>query len=756
MTIGVRNGFLAVMMMLALAAPVRAEDVAVGGVRGGDVRDLQFDPLNPATAYAAVRGAGIYKSTDGGGTWEQLFLPNITAYGGNVVLASSVTSGLLLLGDTFSSGASIWRSADSGATWTSPETTPGEECHALAQTPDGTLYAGIMENANQGNLRGRLRISTDGGVTWTQTALDLTGEAVAAIGVLATGRILVGVRAAQPSGGFHPQSVAGSLRYSDDGGATWTTAAAIPGAVSGIALNSARTQAFLTTMDANNGYVYGSTDGATWTAYKTANGCGGCGGFMTVRYHAGSDAFVALIAEQLYRSASGPGYVFGSTNEAATLSTPVALTIARHQTLALSASNASRVLMGDWYGGDGIFLTTNGGGSWGTSNAGLVSQQIDLATKARSAGYRYAASGTGFVYFSDADLASFKTVFRGTAANQNQVSALTFDRQDPKRLFAAIEDQTSNTPRLMYLADAVAAPEDAAPFPHSAWTQLTMPGDGAPEKYVHAILVAGSSMMVGLAPRNNAASGQYLFESTDNGTSWSPLPLTTVGGIRALAQAESDPQVIYAGAGDDAGNTTVGNANGMFKSIDHGVSWVALDSDATLAAQGPTRIVVDPADANRVWVLAKKAAGGPYDSDIWESIDGGTTWSKITISQVGNDGWQSSTVFDLSYASSEGKLILATGGAYAGLMQTPGTGSTLWVPAFRAYGDSRVLYNGSVGLGTGTGLYEITNLGVLVGDDDDDGGSKGCGCSLDPETSVPLFAIGAALFLCVLGSRRHA
>ena len=477
---------------------------------------------------------------------------------------------------------------------------------------------------------------------------------------------------------------------------------------------------------------------------------------MTVRYHAGSDLFLALIAEQVYRSASGPGYVFGTTDEAAALKTPVALTVARHQTLALTPGNANTVLMGDWYGGDGIFLTTNGGGAWAPSNAGLTSQQIDLATKARSIGYRYAASGTGFVYFSDASLSTFKTVFRGTAANQNQVSALAFDRQDPKRLLAAMETQGSFTPRLMYLADAVAAPEDVAPFTHAAWTQLTIPGDGAAGKYVHAILVDGSSMMAGLAPLDNALSGQYLYQSTNGGTSWSSLNLTTVGGIRALAQAESDPQVIYAGSGDDGGNTTVIHANGVFKSTDGGVTWAALGSDATLAAQGPTRIVVDPADANRVWILAKKAgATNPYDSDIWESIDGGSTWAKIT--PAGNPfGLDNSTLFDLTYSSTEGKLILATGGSYAGLMQTPGTGSTLWDPAFRAYGDSRVLYNGSVGLGTGTGLFEITNLGIVGGDDDDDGGGgKGCGCTLAPGASLPLFALGAAMGIVVITARRR-
>lgn len=44
----------------------------VAGVAGGEVRDLEVDPRDPRTVFAATAGAGVQWSRDGGASWEPL------------------------------------------------------------------------------------------------------------------------------------------------------------------------------------------------------------------------------------------------------------------------------------------------------------------------------------------------------------------------------------------------------------------------------------------------------------------------------------------------------------------------------------------------------------------------------------------------------------------------------------------------------------------------------------------------------------
>ena len=94
-------------------------------------------------------------------------------------------------------------------------------------------------------------------------------------------------------------------------------------------------------------------------------------------------------------------------------------------------------------------------------------------------------------------------------------------------------------------------------------------------------------------------------------------------------------------------------------------------------------------------------------------------------------------------------------------VKTPGNGSSAWDPGFGVYGEASVLYAGSIGAGTSTGLYEASGVmasrrrprrrrstaaddGMLPVDDADGGGgilpAGGCGCSLAPTAAPPLGA----------------
>ena len=94
---------------------------------------------------------------------------------------------------------------------------------------------------------------------------------------------------------------------------------------------------------------------------------------------------------------------------------------------------------------------------------------------------------------------------------------------------------------------------------------------------------------------------------------------------RALAIDPNDPKVVYMGIDGDA--TTGKSGGGIFKSLDAGMTWSQLPN------QPPSRrmfygLAVDPTDSKRLYWGACGAGGGLYRSD-----DGGATW-KLVFSQA--------------------------------------------------------------------------------------------------------------------------
>ena len=89
-----------------------------------------MDPTNPNVMYAgtgenvvnqsdvAIQGIGMYKSIDGGATWNRLPATDPAADGGWTYvnrIAVSPANGNILLASTL---AGIYRSTDAGASWT--------------------------------------------------------------------------------------------------------------------------------------------------------------------------------------------------------------------------------------------------------------------------------------------------------------------------------------------------------------------------------------------------------------------------------------------------------------------------------------------------------------------------------------------------------------------------------------------------------------------------------------------------------------
>jgi photosystem II stability/assembly factor-like uncharacterized protein len=146
---------------------------------------IRIHPKNPDLVYAAVLGdvfkasqeRGIYRSSDGGKTWERKLFANADA--GAVDLCFDPNNARILYASTWrirrspyslesgGEGSSLWKSTDGGDTWVNiskneglPKGIWGISGVAVSPANSNRVYA-IIENENGGVYR-----SDDGGKSW--------------------------------------------------------------------------------------------------------------------------------------------------------------------------------------------------------------------------------------------------------------------------------------------------------------------------------------------------------------------------------------------------------------------------------------------------------------------------------------------------------------------------------------------------------------------------------------------------------------
>ena len=148
-----------------------------------------------------------------------------------------------------------------------------------------------------------------------------------------------------------------------------------------------------------------------------------------------------------------------------------------------------------------------------------------------------------------------------------------------------------------------------------------------------------------------------------------------------IAVAPSNPNIIYAGTGEEDSRNSISPGGGVYKSTDAGRTWKLMGLEAT---QQIGRIVVDPADANIVYVAA---LGHEWNSNpergLYKSTDGGTTWqlSKFVSDKAGfvdlaMDPKDHNTLYASSWQRVRGPYFLNSGGPGSGLWKTTDAGAT--------------------------------------------------------------------------------
>jgi photosystem II stability/assembly factor-like uncharacterized protein len=120
-----------------------------------------------------------------------------------------------------------------------------------------------------------------------------------------------------------------------------------------------------------------------------------------------------------------------------------------------------------------------------------------------------------------------------------------------------------------------------------------------------------------------------MFKTTDGGASWRDVSegAFAAGAVGALAVADADPDVLYAGMGESCIRANVSHGDGVYRSDDGGHHWRHLGLRDT---RHIARVRVHPRDPDIVYVAAFGHAWGPNpDRGVFRSTDGGKTWKRI-------------------------------------------------------------------------------------------------------------------------------
>ena len=173
-----------------------------------------------------------------------------------------------------------------------------------------------------------------------------------------------------------------------------------------------------------------------------------------------------------------------------------------------------------------------------------------------------------------------------------------------------------------------------------------------------------------------------VWRTTNAGTTWEPV-FDSEGSysIGCVTIDPHDPNVVWVGTGENNSQRSVSYGDGVYKSLDGGSTWKNM---GLKESEHIGNIVVDPRDANVVWVAAQGPlwrSGG--DRGLYRTTDGGATWERVLhisddtgIAEVRLHPEDPDTILASAYQRRRHTWTLINGGPESGLHKSTDGGKT--------------------------------------------------------------------------------
>jgi Sortilin, neurotensin receptor 3, len=581
---------------------------------GGRITDLVASPTQANTVFAGAATGGVWKSTDGGVTFNSVWSPSLTPSIGALAISGT---GILYAGTGESNpgggsvtfpGGGVFRSSDAGATWQSLGLTGTDRIGRIAIDPANSSRIFVAATGNlfvQGGQRGLYR-TVDGGVTWQLVlsgANPTTGAVDVAISPTNPNRIYAAMwdNHRQPNGRVYGGPGSGIYR-SLDGGATWTRLA---GGLPAASTNLGRMGVAVARSDANRLYAIASDTSGDPIAFWTSNN--------------GGDTWTQINNATVSGSQSTFGWWFGR--------------------IWVDPANSRHVFVA----GVQLVESLDAGSTWRRSSS-FHADQHAMSWDPLSASRVYLGNDGG-VYRSLSNGSLTGTWTKSVSQRHLQFYTVAVSKQDISRISGGLQDNGS-----------------VRSWGSSAWNSI-LGGDGLQnlidptnQNKVYACSQNGSCSRstdgantmtpfgtttstrrnwltpVVFDPGNPSImyyGGNRLNRSTNSAATWtaiSPDLSHNSGGldgfpfgtITCIAVSPSSPSTIYAGT-DDARLWITRNT---------GASWTEIT--AGLPTRWMTHITIDPTDPNLAYVSVSGFRNGDPTAHVFRTTTAGSSWTDIS------------------------------------------------------------------------------------------------------------------------------
>ncbi len=179
------------MLVVALEAPTRGQDAISRGkelfgdlkarhigpaIMSGRITDLELHPVNARIIYAGTAGGGVWKSSNGGATFNPIFDDYCQSIGAVEIDPSDpdnvvwVGTGEVWTRNSVSVGDGLYKTTDGGATWQKMGFEKSERIAGIQVNPKkpNEIYVAVLGPLWSDSDERGLYKTTDGGKTWTK------------------------------------------------------------------------------------------------------------------------------------------------------------------------------------------------------------------------------------------------------------------------------------------------------------------------------------------------------------------------------------------------------------------------------------------------------------------------------------------------------------------------------------------------------------------------------------------------------------
>jgi len=255
---------------------------SIGPFRGGRSAAVTGVPGKPNLYYFGSTGGGVWRTTDGGNTWENI---SDGSFGGSIgsVAVSTWDNNVIYVGGgeatvrgNVSYGYGMWKSTDAGKTWTSiglKESRHIPKIQIHPKNPD-VVYAAVLGDLFKSSQERGVYRSKDGGKNWERILFANTDAGAVDLCMDPNNpRILYAStwRIRRTPYSLESGGEGSALYKSVDGGDTWVNLSANPGmpkgtwGIVGVSVSPVNSDRVYSIIENESGGVYRSDDaGATW------------------------------------------------------------------------------------------------------------------------------------------------------------------------------------------------------------------------------------------------------------------------------------------------------------------------------------------------------------------------------------------------------------------------------------------------------------------------------------------------------------